>query len=255
MVSGTVEYQELADLPSLANKSALVTGGAKRIGRAIALALAQAGADITITYRTSADEAVETIDAIEQLGRRGLAIECNVRSEASVRDAVSASIARHGRLDLLVNNAGLFETAPLEQLTLAQWDAVFETNTRGPFLVSREALPHLRVSRGRIVNIGSLGGIRPWPTHGHYCASKAALHMLTQAMAKAWAPEAAVNCVAPGWIQMEAEKGTEAERFSQKTPMRRNGTAEDVAQAVLYFATTASFVTGQILTVDGGLGL
>ena len=239
----------------LANKSALITGGAKRIGRAIALTLAQAGADVTITYRTSADEAVETVDAIEQLGRRAYAIECNVRSEASVREAVAASIARHSRLEILVNNAGLFESVPLDQLSVAQWDAIFETNSRGPFLVSREAIPHLRAARGRVINIGSLGGLRPWPSHAHYCASKAALHMLTQAMAKAWAPEVAVNCVAPGWIEMEEEKGAGAERFAEKTPMRRNGTADDVAQAVLYFASSASFITGQILTVDGGLGL
>jgi len=239
----------------LANKAALVTGGAKRIGRAIALALAEAGADVSITYRTSADDAVETVDAIEQLERQAFAIECNVRSESSVRVAVTAAVARHRRLDILVNNAGLFQTAPLDQLTLDQWDAIFETNTRGPFLVAREALPHLRAAGGRIVNIGSLGGIRPWATHAHYCASKAAVHMLTQAMAKAWAPEVAVNCVAPGWIEMEEEKGTEAEHFAAKTPAGRNGTASDVAQAVLYFATNASFITGQILSVDGGLGL
>lgn len=239
----------------LAHKSALVTGGARRIGRAIALALAGAGADVTITYRTSADEAVETVDAIEQLGRRGYAFECNVRSESSVREAVAATIVRHGRLDVVVNNAGLFESASLDQVSLAQWDAVLETNTRGPFLVAREALPHLRAARGRIINIGSLGGTRSWARHGHYCTSKAGLHMLTQAMAKAWAPEVAVNCVAPGWIEMEEDKGSEAERFASKTPLGRNGTAEDVAQAVIYFATNASFVTGQILTVDGGLGL
>jgi 3-oxoacyl-[acyl-carrier protein] reductase/pteridine reductase len=251
----------------LANQSALVTGGARRIGRAIALALAAAGADVTITYRTSADDAVETVDAIEQLGRRGFAVECNVRSESSVREAVAATIARHGRLNLVVNNAGLFETAPLDQVSVAQWDAIFETNTRGPFLVSREALPHLKGARGRIINIGSLGGIRPWATHAHYCASKAALHMLTQAMAKAWAPQVSVNCVAPGWIEMpeehnikaekgtEAEKGNDAARFAAKTPLGRNGTADDIARAVLYFATNASFITGQILVVDGGLGL
>jgi 3-oxoacyl-[acyl-carrier protein] reductase/pteridine reductase len=239
----------------LLGQSALITGSAKRIGRAIALALASAGADIALTYRTSADEAVETIDAIEQLGRRASAIECNVRSEASVKEAVLAATARHQRLDILVNNAGLFETAPLDQLSLAQWDAIFETNTRGPFLVAREALPHLRAAKGRIINMGSLGGIRPWVTHAHYCASKAAVHLLTQAMAKAWAPEVAVNCVAPGWIEMEEEKGTDAARFAAKTPMQRNGTVADVAQAVLYFATSASFITGQILTVDGGLGL
>ncbi len=259
---------------TLSGKSALITGGAKRIGRAIALTLARAGADITITYRTSADEAVETVDAIEQLGRRAFAIECNVRSEVSVKEAVAAAIARHNRLDILVNNAGLFETAPLDQLSVAQWDAIFETNTRGPFLVAREALRHLRAAsgspsaglrrwgdHGRIINMGSLGGLRPWASHAHYCASKAAVHMLTQAMAKAFAPEVAVNCVAPGWIEIpeerriEAEQGSEANRFAAKTPMQRNGTADDVAQAVLYFASSAPFVTGQILTVDGGLGL
>jgi 3-oxoacyl-[acyl-carrier protein] reductase/pteridine reductase len=240
----------------LARQSALVTGGARRIGRAIALALSAAGADVAITYRTSADDAVETVDAIEQLGRRGFAVECNVRSESSVRDAVAAAVARHGRLDVLVNNAGVYESAPLDQISIAQWDAIFETNTRGPFLVAREALPHLLAARGRIINIGSLGGIRPWAAHAHYCASKAALHMLTQALARAWAPEVAVNCVAPGWIEMEEEKGsTEADRFAGKTPLERNGTSDDVARAVLYLATNASFITGQILTVDGGLGL
>src|ERR1700722_10536043 len=176
----------------LAGQSALITGGAKRIGRAVALALAAAGADVTLTYRTSADDAVETVDAIEQLGRKAFAIECNVRSEVSVQGAVAYAFARHRRLDILVNNAGLFEAAPLDKITVAQWDAVFETNTRGPFLVARAALPHLRVTHGRIINMGSLGGLRPWASHAHYCASKDAVHMLTQAMAKAFAPEVAV---------------------------------------------------------------
>lgn len=239
----------------LLHKAALVTGGAKRIGRAIALALAGAGADVTLTYRNSQEEAAQTIADLVRLGCRARAIRCDVRSEASVRDAVADTVAFHGGLDILVNSAGHFETAPLDQLTLAQWDAIFETNTRGPFLVSREALPHLRAAHGRIVNLGSLGGLRPWTSHGHYCASKAALHMLTQVMAKAFAPEVAVNCVAPGWIEMEAEQGPQSDRFAAKTPLQRNGTAEDVAQAVLYFASAAPFVTGQILAVDGGLGL
>jgi len=239
----------------LSGKSALVTGGARRIGRAIALTLAQAGADVTITYRTSADDAVETVDAIEELGRRGYALDCDVRSEQSVRNAVAGAIAKHGRLDILVNNAAIFETAALDTLSLERWDAVFETNTRGPFLVAREALPHLRAARGRIVNIGSLGGLRAWAGHAHYCASKAALHMLTQAMAKAFAPEVAVNCVAPGWIEFEGDRDDQAERSAGKAPMRRNGTAEEVAQAVLFFAAGSEFTTGQILAVDGGLGL
>ena len=240
---------------SLSGKSALVTGGAKRIGRAIALGLAGAGADVTITYRTSADHAVETVDDIEQLGRRGYALECDVRSEESVRSAVAAALAEHGRLDILVNNAAVFETAALDTLSVEQWDAVFETNARGPFLVARAALPHLRRAGGRIVNIGSLGGLRAWAGHAHYCASKAALHMLTQAMAKAFAPEVSVNCVAPGWIALDEDSGERAERLAAKAPMRRHGTAQEVAEAVLFFASGPGFVTGQILAVDGGLGL
>jgi 3-oxoacyl-[acyl-carrier protein] reductase/pteridine reductase len=248
----------------LAGKSALVTGGARRIGRAIALALAQAGADVAVSYRSSPAEAAQTADDIAAMGRRSLAVECDVRSELSARAAIAAVIAKFGHLDVLVNNAAVFSSAALESLTLDLWDAVFETNARGPFLVAREALPHLRATHGRIVNIGSLGGLRAWPGHAHYCASKAALHMLTQAMAKAFAPEVSVNCVAPGWIdlsesaaahgQASGDRG-EAARFAAKTPMRRNGAASDVAQAVLFFAAGPSFVTGQILPVDGGLGI
>lgn len=244
----------MPDQPLL-GKSALVTGGARRIGRGIALALAQAGADVAITYRTSSSEAAHTAHEIESLGRRALAVKCDVRSEASVKNAIAATAGKFGRLDVVVNNAAVFETAPLESISLDQWDAVFETNARGPFLVAREALPHLRAVKGRIVNIGSLGGLHAWASHGHYCASKAALHMLTQAMAKAFAPEVSVNCVAPGWIELEELAQTEGDRFATKTPMRRNGTAEDVAQAVLFFASGPGFVTGQILAVDGGLGL
>jgi 3-oxoacyl-[acyl-carrier protein] reductase/pteridine reductase len=240
---------------TLSGKSALVTGGARRIGRAIALALAQAGADVAITWRTSRVEAEQTAREIELLGRRALAVECDVRSEASVRSAIASVIASFGRLDLVVNNAAVFDTAPVESISLAQWDAVFETNARGPFLVAREALPHLRAAHGRTVNIGSLGGIHAWAGHAHYCASKAALHMLTLAMAKAFAPEVSVNCVAPGWIELDGEPAKDAARFAAKTPMRRNGTAEDVAEAVLFLATGPHFVTGQILAVDGGLGL
>ncbi len=239
----------------LGGKSALVTGGALRIGREIAFALARAGADVTITYRRSESEAEQTSADIRQLGRRAQALCCDVRSETSVREAVAATVAFHGHLDILVNNAGVFETAPLDQITLAQWDAVFETNTRGPFLFAREALPHLRAARGRIVNLGSLGGLRAWTTHGHYCASKAALHMLTEVMARAFAPEVAVNCVAPGWIDQGDKPQDTAAHYAVKTPMQRNGSAADVAESVLFFAAHAAFVTGQVLAVDGGLGL
>jgi 3-oxoacyl-[acyl-carrier protein] reductase/pteridine reductase len=239
----------------LSGKSALVTGGARRIGRAITLALAEAGADVAITYLKSRADASKTLEEIKSRGCRALAVECDVRSEDSVRSAIHAVTEIFGRLDVVVNNAAVFETAALDEMSVGQWDAVFETNTRGPFLVTREALPHLRKVQGRIVNIGSLGGIHAWAGHAHYCSSKAAVHMLTQAMAKAFAPEVSVNCVAPGWIEMDGSVVSAAGRFAAKTPMKRNGTAEDVAEAVLFFATGPGFVTGQVLAVDGGLGL
>ena len=239
----------------LCGKSALITGGARRVGRGIALTLAEAGADVALTFRTSQAEAVETARAIENLGRRALAVECDVRSEASVRSAVAAVVGHYGRLDLVVNNAAVFESAQLDSLTIEQWNTVFETNARGPFLVAREALTALRAVEGRIINIGSLGGMKAWAVHAHYCASKAALHMLTRAMAKSFAPEVSVNCVAPGWIELDEKPSGQSAHFAAKTPMRRNGSVDDVAQAVLFFATGPHFVTGQVLVVDGGLGL
>jgi 3-oxoacyl-[acyl-carrier protein] reductase/pteridine reductase len=238
----------------LAGRRALVTGGAKRIGRAIALELAKAGAEVAITFRGSDAEAQQTVHALQAAGARAFAVNCDVRSEASVNEAVLAAVEQLGGLDLLVNNAGAFETAVLEEITVAQWDSMFETNTRGPFLVAKAAYPHLKAAQGRIVNIGSLGGIHPWATHAHYCTSKAALHMLSQTMAKAWAPEIAVNCVAPGMIVM-GEVDPAYEHLARKTPMQTNGTAQDVAAAVLFFAAGPRFITGQLLAVDGGLGL
>jgi pteridine reductase len=241
-------------MEDLHHRRALVTGAAKRIGRSLALGLAAAGADVAITYNGSKAEAVETVGALQQLNVRAMAVACNVRNPDSVQAAVAAVVEQFGGLDILVNNAGTFETAVLQSITLAQWDKMFETNTRGPFLMSQAAYPHLREARGRIINIGSLGGMHPWPTHGHYCTSKAALHMLTQTMAKAFAPEISVNCVAPGMV-VNGEVDPAYEHFANKTPMRRNGTPNDVAEAVLFFARGPHFITGQILGVDGGLGL
>ena len=238
----------------LAGKTALVTGAAKRIGRAIALALAGQGANVAITYLTSQQEAEQTVRELSVFDIDALAIRCDLRAPESIDAAVAEVAAEFGQLDLVVNNAGMFESARLEEITVEQWDRIFATNTRAPFLVARAAYPHLRASRGRIVNIGSLGGSHPWATHAHYCTSKAALHMLSETMAKAWAPEVSVNCVAPGMI-VQGEIEEAYEHFARKTPMRRNGTAEDVAAAVLFFATAPEFITGQLLTVDGGLGL
>jgi NAD(P)-dependent dehydrogenase (short-subunit alcohol dehydrogenase family) len=241
-------------MPRLEGKVALVTGAAKRIGRSLALALASQGADVAITYRSSEAEAQATVDDLSKYGVRAIAVACDIREEASVTAAVAAVLGEFNRIDVLVNNAGRFETEPLDAISVKEWDAMFETNTRGPFLVAKAAHRALKHARGRIVNIGSLGGMHPWATHGHYCTSKAALHMLTKVMAKAWAPEISVNCVAPGMI-VNGELDEDYAHFAAKTPMQRNGTAEDVAAAVLFFATGPHFITGQVLSVDGGLGL
>jgi 3-oxoacyl-[acyl-carrier protein] reductase/pteridine reductase len=238
----------------LAGKTVLVTGGAKRIGREIALTFARAGAQVAITFSASQTEAEETVRDLAALDVEAIAVRCELRDPEDVKQTVGAVVEEFGRLDILVNNAGTFESVALEDLAVAAWDRMFETNTRGPFLMAQAAYPHLKAARGRIINIGSLGGIHPWATHAHYCTSKAALHMLSQTMAKAWAPEISVNCVAPGMI-VQGEVGAGYEEFARKTPMKRNGKAEDVAAAALFFATGPHFITGQLLAVDGGLGL
>jgi 3-oxoacyl-[acyl-carrier protein] reductase/pteridine reductase len=252
------------DEKPLRGKTALITGAARRLGRASALALAEAGADVAITYRNSARDARETVVDLSALGVRAFALKCDVTDEASVR-AMMKEVGRElGRIDILVNNAANYETAEFEKLTVRQWDAIFASNARGPFLVSREALKWMRRDRGKgagkleakIINMGSLGGLRPWATHAHYCSSKAALHMLTKVMAKALAPEIAVNAVAPGMIDLGEKSATAfMRRMAKQTPMLRNGSGEEIAAAVLFFSTAPQFITGQILSVDGGLGL
>jgi NAD(P)-dependent dehydrogenase (short-subunit alcohol dehydrogenase family) len=238
----------------LAGKVALVTGAAKRIGLSIALAFAEAGANVAITYRDSIADADAAMRMLAEFDVDTMAVRCDLREPESVTETVAAVVEEFGQLDVLVNNAGSFGSEALEDISPERWDAMFATNTRGPFLMAQAAFPHLKAARGRIVNIGSLGGIHPWATHGHYCTSKAALHMLSQTMAKAWAPAISVNCVAPGMI-VQGEVGAAYEHFAAKTPMQRNGTAADVAAAVLFFATGPHFITGQLLAVDGGLGL
>lgn len=250
------------DSRPLQGKTALITGGAKRLGRASALALARAGADVAITFHNSAREAQRTVIDLAGSGVRAFALRCDVTSEPSVKAMMTEAGRELGRIDILVNNAANYETAEFERLTVRQWDAIFASNTRGPFLVSREALKWMRPRRGNekplgvIINMGSLGGLRPWATHAHYCSSKAALHMLTKVMAKALAPEIAVNAVAPGMIDL-GEKSAAAfmRRMAKQTPMLRNGRGDEIAAAVLFFATAPHFITGQILAVDGGLGL
>jgi NAD(P)-dependent dehydrogenase (short-subunit alcohol dehydrogenase family) len=254
----------------LHGKTALITGAARRLGRASALALAEAGADVAITFKNSAREARETVVDLSGFGVRAFALRCDVTDEASVRGMMKNVGRELGRIDILVNNAANYEAVEFEKLTVRQWDAIFASNTRAPFLVSREALKWMRRKRGKatnagagspeieakIINMGSLGGLKPWATNAHYCSSKAALHMLTKVMAKALAPEIAVNAVAPGMIDVDEKSAAGfMRRMAKQTPMGRNGRGEEIARAVLFFATAPQFITGQILAVDGGLGL
>ena len=187
-------------MSNLQGKTVLITGGAVHLGKAIALAMADAGAQIAFTYLDSKDEAEKTLAEIKGKGRSAMAVRCDVRDTKSIAAAVNSIQKQFGAPDVLVNNAGFFESVDFEDLTEEQWENMFAVNVRGPFLVTKHCVPALRSRHGRIIHLGSLGGEKPWTTHAHYCSSKAALHMLSRVMAKALAPEIAVNCVAPGMI-------------------------------------------------------
>jgi len=244
-----------ASVANLENKTAFITGGARHLGRAIALAMARAGARIAFTYHSSSKEASQTLAEIKKISPEAMALKCDVRDGQNIAQTLSAIMEQWSKLDLLVNNAGFYEDVLFPDVTEEQWDNMFATNVRGPFLVSKQCIPAVRAAKGRIINIGSLGGEKPWATHAHYCASKAALHMLTRVMAKSLAPEIAVNCIAPGMLSHEESDPGLNKKFAEMTPMRRTGTTDDVVSAVMYLATAPHFLTGQVLVVDGGLGL
>lgn len=240
----------------LAGQAAFITGAARRIGRAIALHLARAGASVAFTYHQSVAEAFETERALRRIGRPAVGIRVDLAHSPAIRQALETARAAFGRLDIVVNNAGRYEDVAFEAITDRQWDEMMISNLRAPFLVSREAAPLLRAAgAGRIINLGSVGGIRAFPTHAHYCASKAGLEHLTRVMARALAPEIQVNAVAPGLVIFEPELTPWEARMARRTPMRRGGTPEEIAAAVGWFATCSRFITGQVLLVDGGLSL
>lgn len=224
----------------------LVTGGAKRIGRVIVLRLLEEGARVAAHYHTSEAEA-------RQLGVP--LFRANLEKVSEI-EAMFAEIERQfGRLDGLVNNAGRFQSRHALEITEADWDFIHSVNLKAVFFCCQQAARLMRkTGGGHIVNISSLGGIRPWAGHAHYCASKAGVIMLTRALAKALAPSISVNSVAPGVIPMDhADAGQLA--LVRATPAKRAGTPEEVADAVLYFLKASNFITGQVLAVDGGLSL
>lgn len=238
----------------LQNHVALVTGGGKRIGRAIALTLGQAGADVIVNYNQSRDGAVETVREIAAMGVRSIAVRADVSRPKQVSTMFRTIERKFGRLDLLVNNAGVFFSKTWDDLEEKDFDAVLGANLKGPFFCAQAAARMMmRAGKGNIINISSLGGLQAWPSYMHYCASKAGLISLTRTLAKALAPKIRVNSVAPGTIMFPDEKLTERTRKSiRSTPLGKAGTANDIAQTVLFLATHNDFITGQVFVVDGG---
>jgi len=233
----------------LEGKVVLVTGAAKRIGRGIALRLAAEGARVAIHYFESEDEARRT--AADCGGAP--VFRANLENVAEIEQLFADVGNSLGRLDALVNNAARFTRFDPLDITEKDWDFIHAVNLKAVFFCCQQAARlMLRNGGGRIVNISSLGGIRPWAEHAHYCASKAGVIMMTRALAKAFAPSISVNAVAPGVIPFD-DLDDQGKRLIAITPTRRGGTADEIADAVLFFLKTTNFITGQNLAVDGGL--
>jgi pteridine reductase len=231
---------------------ALVTGGAVRLGRAIALGLADAGYDLVVTFHSSAGPAREVENLVRAAGRRCEIVRADLADAASPERVIAAVRTAFGRLDLLVNSAASFEASPLLEVDADAWDAVMALNVRAPHLLVRAAAELLREAHGNVVNLTDLSAFQAWTERPHHAVSKAALAHLTRVQARALAPTVRVNAVAPGAVLPPDELSEERRRaLAGVTPLQRIGTPQDVVNAVLYLAS-APFVTGQILVVDGG---
>jgi NAD(P)-dependent dehydrogenase (short-subunit alcohol dehydrogenase family) len=234
-------------------KTVLVTGAGRRIGRSIALALARAGARVAIHYHTSD---VEARQVAAECGGAPL-FNADLASVAEIEGLFRTVGERLGRLDGLVNNAARFTTMNPLEVTEADWDSIHSVNLKAVFFCCQQAARMMKAQGGggSIVNISSLGGLRPWAHNTHYCASKAGVIMMTRALAKAWGPDRiSVNSVAPGVIPF-GEDNERVRAMVKVTPAARAGEGEEVAGAVLYFLNAGPFVTGQVMAVDGGLSL
>ena len=239
----------------VANRVALVTGGGTGIGRAIALALADRGIDVAVNYSRSREEAETTAGAIRERGRRGLALRADVSKDDEVSNMVGRLIGEWGRLDILVNNAGttfFVDHKNLDALTGEMWDRILSVNVKGTFFCSRAAARVM--TEGRIINIGSVAGVRGVGSSIAYAASKGAIHTMTLSLARALAPKVTVNTIAPGLIETRWHAGHEAQnaKMLESIPVKRIGRPEDIAHIAVALATSDNFLTGQIITVDGG---
>jgi len=240
----------------LQRKVALVTGAAKRLGRAVVLRLAEEGADVVVHYRSSQREAQEAVRDIEKLGRRAVAIGADLGSVAEIRRLVDEGAKHFGRLDILVNSAANFLPASMISTTDQVWDTALDTNLRAPFFCAQAAAAWLGRTQGVIINFADTGGLLGWPGYIPHSVSKAGVIMLTKVLAKALAPEVRVNAIAPGTITMEGDPPEWEADFIKLAPLRRTGTPADITDTVL-FLVQSKFITGQVVVVDGGrtLGL
>ena len=235
---------------------ALVTGAGVRVGRAIALALARAGADVAVHYRSSREDAAHLVREIQERGQRAEAFEADLEDPADCRQLVRRSVASFGALDWLVHSASAFRRANLSDTTEQIWDEELDVNARAGFLLAREAAPTLASRGGRIVLISDMMAQDPPRGYLAHAVSKSAVEGLVRALAVELAPDVTVNGVAPGAVLVPS--GTteeEASRYARRVPLGRIGDPEDVAQTVLFLCTGPSYITGQILRVDGGQSL
>jgi pteridine reductase len=248
---GVALFEEFSMI-DLHNCVALVTGGAHRLGRAITLALGQAGANVVVHYNRSAEHAQTVLDELAALGVQGVAIAGDLSQVREAERVVDAAVERWGRLDVLVNNAGIWGSTPLGTVTEERWSELIDTNLRSAFFMAQRAIPALRAASGAIVNIADVGALRPWRNHTPYLVSKGGMITLTEALAMDLAPDVRVNAVAPGAALLPDDWSPEqVARATRNVPLQRLGRPEDVAQAVVYLAQ-ADYVTGVVLPVDGG---
>jgi pteridine reductase len=235
----------------LTGRVALVTGSGKRLGRAVALRLAEEGADVVIHHRSSAAEARDVVAGIEKLGRRPVAIAADLSSVAEIKRLVAETEQRFGRLDILVNSAANFLHAEFEATSEQLWDSALDTNLKAPFFCSQAAAPLLKKTRGVIINFADIGGFLGWPGYIPHSVSKAGVIMLTRVLAKTLAPDIRVNAIAPGTITMPGDPPEWEAEYIKRAPLQRSGTPSDITETVL-FLVQSRFITGQVLVVDGG---
>jgi 3-oxoacyl-[acyl-carrier protein] reductase len=239
------------------NSVALVTGSGRRLGREIALALARSGFNIVVNYNKSKAEAEQTTSEIRNLGADAIAVQADVSESGQVVQMVRRAVAEFAGIDVLVNNAGVFPTVKFSDISEDVWDTTLDVNLKGVFLCSQAVSAEMmKRGSGRIINIASLGGVKPWKTHVPYSVSKAGVIMLTKCLAKALAPNITVNAVAPGVISLPGEGIDETQRILiERIPLKRLGDVSEITGVVSFLAESAGYVTGQVFIVDGGLSI